>query len=280
MGIKFSKKRDASINSAEAAEEPTVAQPEEPENQPDTTLEHDADDKQDLDVVVMEPASPVASLPKEDCVWESKEVKEGEEAAAEPPVPEPDPATGAQACSPKPESAINPVAFPVDQEPPSEAQGHKDTVTLETIPDPIMSSPTLDEMGDPAPGPDPSPASVNPDDEFHDKCEVPAEPLGELMDAALAGRSQEVRNDVDEGGVDKLMENLELTGSDLNADIIPADTDIHGDTPEMSTWAGVKTPLSFCYEYFFMFRTCFIGKWSFLFHKSHKPKSMTFKQMV
>lgn len=247
MGIKFSRKRDASVNSAEAAEEPKAAQPEEPQNQPGTTPEHDADDKQDLDVVVMEPASPVASLPKEDCVWESREVKEGEEAEskgpADPSVPEPDPATGAQVCSPEPETTVNPAGLPVDPEPASEAQGHKDTVTVETIPDPVMSSPTLDELGDPAPGPDPTPASVNPDDDFHDKREETSESLGELVEAELAESSQEVRND--EGGVDKLLENLELTGSDLNADIIPADTDTCDDAPDMRTWAGMKTQLSF-----------------------------------
>lgn len=244
MGIKFSRKRDASVNSAEAAEEPTAALPEELENQPGTTPEHDVDDKQDLDVVVMKPASPVASLPKEDCVWESREVKEGKEAEskgtpapADPSVPEPDPATGAQECSPEPETTINPAGLPVDPEPASGAQGHKDTVPVETIPDPVMSSPTLDELGDPAPGPGPdsSPASVNPDDEFRDKCEATSESLGELMEAEIAGSSQEVRNDVDNGGVDKLLENLELAGSDLHADIIPADTDTCDDTPDTRT---------------------------------------------
>lgn len=233
MGIKFSRKRDASANSTEAAAEPTVAQPGDPENQPGTTPEHDADDGQNLDVVVRKPASPVASLPKEACVWESRE-GEGE-AAADPAVPEPDPATGAQVCSLKPETTINLASLPVDPEPASEAQGHKDTVTVETIPDPVMSSPTLDELGDPAPGPDPTQfTSVNPADEFHDKCEETSESVRELMGEELVGSSQEVRNDVDEGGVDKLLENLELTGSDLNADVIPA-TDTCDDTPDMCT---------------------------------------------
>lgn len=238
MGIKFSRKRDASVNGAEAAEEPTVAQPEEPEMQPGTTLEHDPDDKQDLDVVVMTPASPVASLPKEDCVWESKEVKEEDEAElkgipapADPSVPDPDPATGALVCS-----TLTPAGPPVDPEPASEALGHKDTLTIETIIEPIMSSPTMDELGDPAPapgpgpGPEPTPASVNLDDDFHDKCEETTESAGELVEAELAGSSQKVGNDVDEGGVEKLLENLELTESDLTVDIIPAD-----DTPDMHT---------------------------------------------
>lgn len=239
MGIKFSRKRDASVNgaeAAEAAEEPTVAQPEEPEMQPGTALEHDPDDKQDLDVVVMTPASPVASLPKEDCVWESKEVKEEDEAElkgtpapAEPSVPDPDPAAGALVCS-----ALTPAGPPVDPERDSEALGHKDTLTIETIIEPIMSSPTMDELGDPAPAPGPGPeptlASVNPDDDFHDKCEETTESAGQLVEAELAGSSQEVGNDADEGGVEKLLENLELTESDLTADILPAD-----DTPDMHT---------------------------------------------
>lgn len=247
MGIKFSRKRDASTNSAEAAAEPTVAQPEEPENQPGTTPEHDAEDKQDLDVVVMKPGSPVASLPKEACVWESREGEEGEgKAAADPAVPEPDPATGAQVCSPQPETTINPASLRGDPEPASAAQGHKDTVTIETMPDPVMSSPTLDELGDPTPGPEPAQfTSVHPDDEFHDKCEETSESLGALMGAELAGSSQEVRNDMDDGGVDKLLENLELMGSDLNADVIPADTDTCDDSPDVHTWAGMKTQLSF-----------------------------------
>lgn len=216
MGNKFSRKRDASANSAEAAEEPTAALPEEPENQPGTTQEHDADDKQDL--VVMS-ASPVASLPKGDCVWESREVKEGEEGTpdpADPSVPEPDPATGALVCPPEPETTINPAGPPVDPEPASGAQGQKDTVTVETIPDP-----TLVELGDPAPGPNPTLTSVNPDDELRNNCEVTPKPLRELMEAELTESSQEASNDVEESGVDKLLENLELTGGDLNADTDP-----------------------------------------------------------
>lgn len=229
MGIKFSRKRDTCDNSAEAAEEPTSAQPEDAENQPETTGEPDADDKQHLDVVVMKPASPVASLPKEDCTWESKEVKEAESqgtaAPADPSVPEADPAPGAQACTPEPETIIKPAGLRVDPEPASEAQGHKGTVTVKTIPNPVMPSPTLDELGDPALDLHPNPGSVNPDDESHDK----------LMELELGRSSQEVRNDMDKGGVDKLLESLELTGSDLNADIIPADTDTCDDTPAVHT---------------------------------------------
>lgn len=229
MGIKFSRKREASVGGGEAAEEPTAAQLEELETQPGMTPELDLDDKQELDVVVMTPASPVASLPKEDCVWESKEVKEGEEAESKV-TPEPDPATGVLVCSPEPDTTLKAAGLPVDPEPASEAQGHKDIITIETIIEPVMSSPTVDELGDPAPGPDPTLASVNPDDDFHDKSEETSGSPGELVEAELAGSSQEVRNDVDEGGVDNLLENLELTESDLTADIITAD-----DTPDMHT---------------------------------------------
>lgn len=234
MGLKFSKKRDAPVNSAEGAEEPAAARPEGAEDQPGTAQEGEAGDKQDLDVVVMKPATPVASLPNEDCVWEHKEVKEGEEAEskdapADPLVPEPtteadpDPATGAQVAPPEPEPAINPAgSLPVDPEP---TQAHKDTVTIVTVPEPVMTSPALGDLGDPAPGPDPTPASVN---ECHNKCEETSESLEEQMEV------EQLRNDVDEGSVDRLLENLELTGSDLVADVIPADTETRDDTPDMS----------------------------------------------
>lgn len=237
MGLKFSKKRDASVTSAEAAEEPTAVRPEVAEAQPGTTQEGEADDKQDLDVVVMKPATPVASLPKEDCVWEYREGEEAEskDAPADPSVPDltpaadPDPATGAQVVCPEPEPTMNPAVLPVDPEPASEAQAYKDTVTVETTPEPVISSPTLGDLGDPAPGLDPTPASVNPDDECPNKCEETSESLEELMEAVP------LRNDVDEGSVDKLLENLELAGSDLVADVIPADTETLDDTPDMST---------------------------------------------
>ncbi|XP_011605232.1 vegetative cell wall protein gp1-like [Takifugu rubripes] len=234
MGLKFSKKRDAPVNSAEGAEEPAAARPEGAEDEPGTAQEGEAGDKQDLDVVVMKPATPVASLPNEDCVWERKEVEEGEEAEskdapADPLVPEPtteadpDPATGAQVVPPEPEPAMNPAdSLPVDPEPAPEAQAHKDTVTVATVPDPVMTSPALGDLGDPAPGPDATPASVNPDDECRNKCEETSE-------------AEQLRNDVDEGNVDRLLENLELTGSDLVADVIPADTETCDDTPDMST---------------------------------------------
>lgn len=237
MGLKFSKKRDAPVNSAEGAEEPAAAQPEGAEDQPGTVQEGEAGDKQDLDVVVMKPATPVASLPNEDCVWECKEGEEAEskDVPADPLVPEPtadanpDPAVGAQVVPPEPEPAINPAgSLHVDPEPAPEAQAHKDTVTVATVPDPVMTSPALGNLGDPAPGPDPTPALVNPDDEHH-KCEETSESLEEQMEA------EQLRNDVDEGSVDRLLEKLELTGSDLVADVIPADTETCDDTPDMST---------------------------------------------
>lgn len=240
MGLKFSKKRDASVTSAEAAEESTAERPEVAEDQPGTTQEGEADDKQDLDVVVMKPATPVASLPKEDCVW--GEEAESKDTPADPdltPAADPDPATGAQVVRPEPEPTMNPAGLPVDPEPASEGQALKDTVTVETTPDPVISSPTLGDLGDPAPGLDPTPASVNPDDECHNKCEETSESLDELMEAVP------LRNDVDEGSVDKLLENLELAGSDLIADVIPADTETLDDTPVMSTWAGLKEQLRF-----------------------------------
>lgn len=238
MGLKFSKKRDAPVNGAEGAEEVAAARPEGADNQPGTAQEGEAGDKQDLDVVVMKPATPVASLPNEACVWQFKEGEEAEskDAPADPPVPEPtteadpDPATGAQVVPPEPEPATNPAgSLPVDPEPAPEAQAHKDTVTVATDPDPAMTSPALGNPCDPAPGPDPTPASVNPDDECHNKCEETSEFLEEQMEA------EQLRNDVDEGSVDRLLENLELTGSDLIADVIPADTETCDGTPDMST---------------------------------------------
>lgn len=237
MGLKFSKKRDACASSAEAAGEPAAARLGGAEGQPGAAREGEAGDKQDLDVVVAKPATPVASLPNKDCVWEYKEVKEGEEAngaPGEPSVPQPtadadsDPATGAQVVPPEPEPSMDPVgSLPVDPEPAPEAEAPKDAVTVETVPDPAATSPAL---GDLAPGPDPAAApSVNPDDECHYKREETSESLEKLMQAV------QLREDVDEGSVDRLLENLELTGSDLVADVTPADTETCDDTPDMST---------------------------------------------
>lgn len=225
MGIKFSRKRDACLNGAEAAAEPAAAPAEEPENQPGSGPEPDADGLRRQDAAVVKPASPVASLPKDDCVWESREVKgdeEDEEAESEgasgQSVPEGDPATGAQVCPPVAETIKNPAALPVDPDPASETEGHQNGAAVDTH---LTSSPALDQLGEPAPGPDPTPASLNPDEELHHKREVTSEPLRELVEAELEGSSQGVGNVADQGGVGRLLEELQLTGSDH----ISADTD-------------------------------------------------------
>lgn len=222
MGLKFSRKRDAAANGAEAAEEAAAPRPEGAEGQPGTPQRYKADDKEDLDVVVGKPASPVATLPSEDCVWECKEATEGGEAGSKD-TPPPEAATGAQVVPPEPEPTVTPVDLPGDPEPASEAQSVKDAVAIETPPGPEMPSPGLGDAGDPAPGPDATPASP-PDGESHDVCGETAEAAEELMEAEPAGSSRQVGEDADEASVDKLLENLDLTGSDLTTDVVPTET--------------------------------------------------------
>lgn len=304
MGNRFSRRRDAPVSSAETAateqktaEEPAVTQPAQDSG---TTPAQEAVDTEDLDVVVRESVAVVASLPSEECVSEIKEVKapESEPVAkdtpapvqpepvvlvSEPSPPEPEPVAEAQVAPepdpepvPEPEPTSN-LEAEVEADPelisesvPASAEDleqQTDVLTQEPLPDPVISSPTMIDLGvsdatpqpiDTPPSPDPTPALVDADgpsdiavtDECQDGAEVSiistlvpqkseetSESLEKPMDVEAAGNMEQVVSDVNEETVSGLLQNLALKGNDLVVDLIPTDVKIPDDAlvTDMST---------------------------------------------
>lgn len=276
------------------AEEPAVTQPAQDSG---TTLAQEAVDTEDLEVVVRELVAIVACVPSEECVSEIKEVKapELEPVAKDTPAPvQPEPVVLVSELSPpEPETAAEPkpvaeaqVAQEPDPEPvpepeptsnleaeveadaelisesvpaPAEAlEQQTDVLTQEPLPDPVISSPTMIDLGvsdatpqpmDTPPSPDPTPALVDADepsdiavtDECQDGAEVSiistlvpeseetSESLEKPMDVEAAGDMEQVVSDVNEETVSGLLQNLALKGNDLVADLIPTDVKIPDD---------------------------------------------------
>lgn len=293
MGNKISRRRDTlSAEAAATAEEPAATQPA---DEPEVTQTQEAIDTENLDVVVGEVVTPVARLPSEECISECKKAEgpaatlttqndaEPKPVAKETPAPvqpellasisepppksepveEPKPAVEAQ-LAPEPELTSNPATeSEVVPEPSSEAvpapaealEQQTDMLTQESLPKPVISSPTLIDLGVPdvtlqpvntPPSPVPihnradadEPSDIPVTEECQDSAEATFEPekpeeisdsLEEPMEATE--NLEQLLSDVNEDSVSGLLKNLELQGNDLVPDFIPSDVKIPDDTP-------------------------------------------------
>lgn len=305
MGNKLGRKQDGSVDCDEtaASEQQTAEVAEEDSG---ITQTPEAVEIENLDVVVGEQVTQVACLPTEECVAECKEVEapaaplndaEPEPVAKEAPAPvQPEPLLSVSEPSPPklvaeavlaPDSAPEPVPEPDPTSNPAEAEleavpepisesvpalaealeQKTDLITQEPLPEPVLSSPPLIDLGVPdvtpqpintPPSPVPIPASVNADEpsdipvtqECQDSAEMSAVSTFELeksektsespekmMEVKEAGNLEQLVSDVNEESLSGLLKNLELKGNDLVADLIPTDVKIPDDTPitDMST---------------------------------------------
>lgn len=204
MGNRFSRRRDVPVNSTEnaateqeAAEEPATTQPGEDSG---VTPAQEAVKTENLDVVLGEPVTLVASLPAEECVSECKEAEapaalaplndaepepEAKETPApvqpeplvsvsEPSPPEPEPVAEAQLATepaPEPVEEPEPTSNPeVDIEVVPESISEPEPApTEESLPEPVISPPPLVDLGAPdvtpqlidtSPSPSPAPIAV------------------------------------------------------------------------------------------------------------------------
>ncbi|XP_026222338.1 cell surface glycoprotein 1-like [Anabas testudineus] len=290
MGNKVTRRRDTPEENAE-----TSATAEEPAEEPEETQTQEDSEPENLDVVVGEPVTLVACLPREECISECKNVEcpaaalntqndaEPEPVAEETPAPvqpellvsisdpppksepaeEPKPAVEAQ-LAPKPEPTSNAeteteaVPEPSSELVPDPAEAPEqqtDMLTQEPLPKPVISSPTLINLGvpdvtlqpvdtPPAPAPihnmadadEPSDIPVN--EECQDGAEATFEPekpedISESLEEPMEATDnlEQLVTDASEDSVSRLLKNLELQGNDLVPDLIPSDVKIPDDTP-------------------------------------------------
>lgn len=173
-------------------------------------------------------------------------------------IPEPEPTSN-------PEAEVEAVPEPVSESTPTPAEAleqQADMLTQESLPEPMISSPTLIDLGVPDAIPEPiktppSPAAIpapdnadKPSDipavteECQDSAEVPvtstpeletpeetSESLEKVMEVEASGTLEPLVSDINEESVSELLENLELKGNDLVADLLPTDVKIPDDSP-------------------------------------------------
>lgn len=314
MGNLFTKKQQATVNSAKAAapqqktaEEPAVTQPAKDSGIIQT---QEVVEPENPDVVVGESVKVVARLPSEECTSECKApeapaatapqnnaepesvakespapvqpeplVSVGEPSLPQPvPVAKPEPVAEAQLApepapepvpepelTSKPEEEVKAVPEPVSESVPDPAEDmEQQTVMLtqESLPEPEISSPPLIDLGVSDATPQlidtpPISAAVSADEpsdipvtqECQDSAEVsaistleaerseetPEESLEKQMEAEAAGNLEQLVSDVNVESVSGLLQNLELKGNDLVADLIPTDVKIPDETPITDT---------------------------------------------
>lgn len=173
------------------------------------------------------------------------------------PVPEPEPASS-------PEAEVEAVPEPVSVSVPAPAEAleqQTDMLTQESLPEPAISSPPLIDLGvadatpeaintPPSPVPIPAPVSADEPSDIPvteecqnspevpvistlepEKCEETSECLEKLVEVEAAENLEQLVCDVNEESVSGLLQQLELKGNDLLADLIPTDAKIPDDTP-------------------------------------------------
>lgn len=310
MGNRFSRRRDTPASTGEtaateqkAAQEPAAPPPAAAAAEESGITQTQEATTENLDVVVGEPVTPVASLPTEPCVAESKEVEAPDASAApndaapesvakeetpapiqteplvstsEPSPPESEPVTEPEPVAetqPTPEPASEPVPEPEPEaeaeaeavpEPISEAtipvpaespEQQIDTANHESLPEPELVSTPLVDLGvsDDAPQPvntspsDPDNADEPSDIPVTEECEgsieaaesstLEPEKLEETTESVekpteveAVENLEQLASDVNEENISGLLQNLELKGNDLVADLIPGDVKIPDDT--------------------------------------------------
>ncbi|XP_034542031.1 protein TsetseEP-like [Notolabrus celidotus] len=325
MGSRLSKKLNAPASSAETeqktAEEPAAtpaATPAAEDSGITQTLE--AVDVPNLEVIVGEVVTPVASLPSEPCVAECKEVEapaapEPEAAAKEtpapvqpePPVPvsepsppEPEPIAAPEPIAepeptPEPQVAPEPAPEPIPEPEPEpilepeptsipepeveafpepipeslpapveELEQEIELMTQELLPEPVLPSPPLIDLGFPDVTPEPAdipslpepvpadePSDIPVVEEYPGDIEVPvisalepekpeetSEFVVKQIEVEAEDDLQKLVGDVNMESVNGLLKNLELKGNDLLADLIPTDVKI----PDDSLITNMSTP--------------------------------------
>lgn len=181
-------------------------------------------------------------------------------------VPEPEPTSNPEV---EVEAEVEAVPEPVSVSTPTPAEALEqpvDMLTQESLPEPMISSPALIDLGVPDAIPEPietppSPAAIpapdnadEPSDipavteECQDNAEVPvtstpeletpeetSESLEKVMEVEASGTLEPLVNDVNEESVSELLQNLELKGNDVVADLLPTDVKIPDAITDMST---------------------------------------------
>lgn len=167
-------------------------------------------------------------------------------------VPEPDPV-------PEADAEADPEAIPEPEPAPAEpVEQQTDLLSQESLPEPVLPSPTLIDFAVPDATPSPAPTPVSPDEPADvpagEQCqdsteaaenstfepEQPAETsevLEKLVEVEAPECLEKLGSDVNEESVCEILKNLELKGNDLVNDLIPSDVKIPDDTPiiDMST---------------------------------------------
>ncbi|XP_034735036.1 magnetosome-associated protein MamJ-like isoform X6 [Etheostoma cragini] len=166
-------------------------------------------------------------------------------------VPEPEPVPKPE---PEPELVPEPEAeVETDPEPivesvkaPAEVLEEKtDLLSQESLPEPVISSPPLIDLGVPDITPQPidipvcitapvhadKPSNIPVTKECQQSAEVKesentSEPLEKLMGVEAAGNLEQLVSNINEESVCGLLKNLELKGNDLAEDLIPTDVEI------------------------------------------------------
>ncbi|XP_022609945.1 uncharacterized protein LOC111228388 [Seriola dumerili] len=201
------------------------------------------------------------SPPESEPVAEPKLVAEAQRAPEPVPetVPEPEPTS-----NPEAEAEAEAVPEPISEAEPvlTEAlEQHADMLTQESLPEPELSSPPLIDLGVPDVTPQPvntspSPAPISDPDNANEPSDIPVteecegsaeaaesstfepekpeettESLEKPMEVEAAENLEQLVSDVNEESISGLLQNLELKGNDLVADLIPSDVKIPDDTP-------------------------------------------------
>ncbi|XP_034735033.1 E3 ubiquitin-protein ligase RNF12-B-like isoform X3 [Etheostoma cragini] len=204
--------------------EPLVSQPSPPESDPKPVAKAQ---------LALESVPEPEPVPKPEPVPEPELVPE--------PVPEPE-----SVSEPEAEVETDPEPIVESVKAPAEVLEEKtDLLSQESLPEPVISSPPLIDLGVPDITPQPidipvcitapvhadKPSNIPVTKECQQSAEVKesentSEPLEKLMGVEAAGNLEQLVSNINEESVCGLLKNLELKGNDLAEDLIPTDVEI------------------------------------------------------
>ncbi|XP_032380450.1 protein TsetseEP isoform X7 [Etheostoma spectabile] len=212
--------------------EPLVSRPSPPESDPKPVAKAQLASES---VPKPEPVPEPEPVPKPELLPEPESVPEPE------PVPKPE-------LVPEPETEVETDPEPIlesVQAPAEVLKGKTDLLSQESLPEPVISSPPLIDLGVPDITPQPidipvsitapvhadEPSDIPVTKECQESAEVKesedtSEPLEKLMGVEAAGNLEQLVSDINEESVCGLLKNLELKGNDLADDLIPTDVEI------------------------------------------------------
>ncbi|XP_034735031.1 protein TsetseEP-like isoform X1 [Etheostoma cragini] len=228
--------------------EPLVSQPSPPESDPKPVAKAQ---------LALESVPEPEPVPEPELVPEPEPVPEPELVLEPESVPKPESLPEPELVPepvPEPESVSEPEAeVETDPEPivesvkaPAEVLEEKtDLLSQESLPEPVISSPPLIDLGVPDITPQPidipvcitapvhadKPSNIPVTKECQQSAEVKesentSEPLEKLMGVEAAGNLEQLVSNINEESVCGLLKNLELKGNDLAEDLIPTDVEI------------------------------------------------------